>query len=117
MKKSSVIALIAAIALVAVAVVTCPDREDHKEAIMSVVNEDANELSGGDNFLNFITSIGAGIMGNRIDSRLDVKNIFLFSIGEIHLPDDSSKTVSVGVFGHVFTIGREKMDEVLNEIR
>lgn len=116
MKKSTIIALIAAIVAAGVAVVTCPDRQDHKDAIMSVVNEDINESSGDDGLAMFFSSIGSGIASRIIDNRLFVKNAFVFSIGKFELPEGGTKTVSLGIFGHVFTMGRENLDEALEDI-
>lgn len=116
MKKSTIIALIAAIVAAGVAVVTCPDRQDHKDAIMSVVNEDINESSGDDGLAMFFSSIGSGIASRLIDNRLNVKNTFFFSIGEFQLPDGTTKNISFGIFGHVFTASKENLDEILEDI-
>jgi hypothetical protein len=41
--KKALIAIFAVLILGAVAVVTCPDKQAHKDAIMAVVNEMINE--------------------------------------------------------------------------
>lgn len=46
MKKTIIIALVSVIVLAIVAIVTCPDKQDHKDAIMAVVNEKINDSMG-----------------------------------------------------------------------
>ena len=46
MKKTIIIALVSVIVLAGVAIVTCPDKQDHKDAIMAVVNEKINDSMG-----------------------------------------------------------------------
>lgn len=46
MKKTILIALVSVIVLAIVAIVTCPDKQDHKDAIMAVVNEKINDSMG-----------------------------------------------------------------------
>ena len=41
--KKLIIALVVILAVGAVAVMTCPDKQAHKDAIMSVVNEKIND--------------------------------------------------------------------------
>ena len=101
-----------------VAVVTCPDKQAHKDAIMSVINEKINdELETDDETLDGFSAvfgtIGTGIVGHVIDNRLNVKNHFLWSEGELQDFDGESRRVSVGVFGHVFTFSKEDIDKAL----
>ena len=44
---------------------------------------------------------------------LKVDNYFVVSIGRITLPDTKPQVVSVGVFGHVFTLNKQKVYESL----
>ena len=46
MKKTIIIALVSVIVLAIVAIVACPDKQDHKDAIMAVVNEKINDSMG-----------------------------------------------------------------------
>jgi hypothetical protein len=119
--KKAIISLLVILALGAVAVVTCPDKQAHKDAIMSVVNERINDelkpAEGGDDGLSvFFGSIGSGVAGFFLDSRLTVKNHFVYSTGAIKDLEGNDQTVSVGVFGHVFTFKKEDLDKVVHDM-
>ena len=116
--KKSLLTLLILLGLGAVAVVSCPDRQDHKDAIMEVVNgaindglqtsdKEANELSA------FFGSIGSSVAGYLLDNRLTVKNYFVCSVGEIKDLDGVYQKVSVGVFGHVFTGDKEQLKDAI----
>lgn len=120
MKK--IIIVLVLIALVcAVAVVTCPDKQAHQEAIMSVVNTKINdELQTEDTDLQalsaWVGSLGSTLASSVVDNRLTVKNHFLWSSGEFKDLEGNSSRVSVGVFGHVFTFDREDLDRAMEEM-
>jgi hypothetical protein len=95
-----------------VAVVTCPDKQAHQDAITAEMNgaidsaiKDKTGLGDSDlgNSLSKITSkLTSKILGAAFETAVTVDNYFVFSVGKIDL-DDKPKTVSVGLFGHVFT--------------
>lgn len=116
--KKLLITLLVLFGLCAVAVISCPDRQDHKDAIMEVVSsaindelqtsdKDAQELSA------FFGSIGSSVAGYLLDNRLTVKNYFVFSVGELKDLEGVDQKVSVGVFGHVFTGGKEQLKKAI----
>lgn len=118
--KKALIAIIAVLIIGAAAVVTCPDKQAHKDAIMAVVNEKINdELKTDDEEMQGLSvlfgSIGSGVAGYVIDNRLTVKNHFLWSTGEIQNLDGEMKQVSVGVFGHVFTFSKEDLNKAMEQ--
>lgn len=116
-------ALIIAI-MFATMVFTCPDRSAHEAAIQEVtkawVRDKVDDNLGG------ITGIG-GVFGDLINkaikeltgtgtdkivsSYLDVKNYVICSVGNVTLGENESKMVSLGVFGHVFTFGKEDIEK------
>ena len=120
-------ALILAI-LFATTVFTCPDRADHEAAIQEVtkawVGDKVDEQMGG------ITGIG-GVFGDLINKALkeltgkstdkiistylDVKNYVVCSVGTVSLKENESKMVSLGVFGHVFTFGKEDIEKAWSQ--
>ena len=117
--KKLLISLLVLLGIGAVAVVTCPDRQAHKDAIMSVVNESINdELKTDDKETQGLSalfgSIGSSVAGYVIDNRLTVSNHFVYSTGVLKDFDGEDKQVSVGVFGHVFTFGKEDLNKALN---
>ncbi len=86
--------------------VTCPDRQAHQGAIVAKygrVDKEAGdwERLGG--------AIGSKFLSLSLDSRLDVQDCIVVSLGQI----DGDKIVSVGLLGHVFVVGKEQIDEAL----
>ena len=120
--KKFLITLAVVIAIAGIAVVTCPDKPAHKDAIMAVINEKINESVGketheGDEGLAvFASSLGSGIVGYVLDNRLTVRNHFVYSTGEIKHFDGTVDRLSVGFFGHVFTFSKEDLDKALEGV-
>ena len=116
-------ALILAI-LFATMVFTCPDRRDHEAAIQEVTKAWVGDKV--DNNLSSITGIG-GAFGDLINkaikeltgfgtdkvisSYLDVKNYVVCSVGRMSIGNSEEKMVSLGLFGHVFTFGKEDIEK------
>ena len=117
MKKLLLLIVILAIALVGV--ITCPQKEAHKDALMKLVNvaldtelskhaETEEEIG----FAMLGSVIGSGIIEIVVDKKLLVDNYFVCSIGRVVF-EGEEKIVSVGVFNHVFTMSEEKLKEKL----
>lgn len=118
--KKLLILLLSLIAVGVVAVVTCPDRQAHKDAVMSVVNEKINEEitpeKNGEGLAVLGAALGSSIIEYAFDKHLTVKNHFVYSEGFLVREGDSER-LSVGVFGHVFTFSKEDLDKMLDEVR
>lgn len=96
---------------------TCPDREDHVNALENVLQRTIDkELSGTSDFKDdplvsfYGSALLSGVFGSFIDSMLMVDNYFIFSIGSISYGGEI-RTVSVGVFNHVFTASADQLAE------
>ena len=116
-------ALILAI-LFATMVFTCPDRTDHETAIQEVTKAWVGDKV--DENLDAITGVG-GVFGDLINKAikeltgigtdkvisnyLDVKNYLVCSVGRMAIGDNKEKMVSLGVFGHVFTFGKDDIEK------
>ena len=110
MKK--ILSLVIIIAVVLVAIVTCPDKQAHQDAVMAEMNgaidtaiKDKVGLGDSDleKSISKITSkLTSTVLGAAFDTAVTVDNYFVFSVGKIDI-DDKPKTVSIGAFGHVFT--------------
>ena len=111
--------LIGAILLIVVIamVKTVPDKKAHKkvmmEAVKEYVDEEAENKGFGDNVL---TDLGKGIVNKTIEvalnSKLEVNNYLIFNTTSVEL-DDESKTLSLGMFNHVFTFDKEMLRDAL----
>lgn len=119
MKKAIIITLLVILGIGVAAIVTCPDKQAHKDAIMDVVNQKINEELHTDDqeyqgLSALFGSLGSGIASRIVDNRLVVKNHFLWSTGEFQDLDGNYNQVSVGVFGHIFTFNKEDLDKAIN---
>ena len=117
MKKLLIGAIVLLIAVVMIK--TVPDKKAHKEAMMEAVkgfvDDQAEERGLGDNVL---TNLGKGIVNKTIEvalnSKLEVDNFLLFNTTYVEL-GDKRKTLSLGIFGHVFTFDKEMLRDALEE--
>ena len=117
MKKLLIGAIVLLIAVVMVK--TVPEKKAHKEAMMEAVkgfvDDQAEERGLGD---NVITNLGKGIVNKTIEvalnSKLEVDNFLLFNTTYVELGDER-KTLSLGIFGHVFTFDKEMLRDALEE--
>lgn len=117
--KKALIAIAALLIVGVAAVMTCPDKQAHKDAIMAVVNEKINEeLKTDDADMQGLSalfgSLGTGIASRIVDNRLVVKNHFLWSTGEFQDLDGEYNQIPVGVFGHIFTFNKEDLDKAID---
>lgn len=110
--------IIASIPLLIVAMVlTCPKPDEHKEEVSKMLTEVVTGELGSHSINGYNIISGALIpfvVKNILETQLSVDNYFLFSVGNICNLEGEKKIISVGMFGHVFTFGKEKLREVLS---
>lgn len=117
--KKLLIILLVLLGIAAVAVVSCPDRQAHREAILAVVNDSIHEeLKPSEDDLDGVAllfgSLGSRVAGYMLEDFLVTKNHFVCSTGALRDVDGSLRQVSFGVFGHVFTFHKEDIIAALN---
>jgi hypothetical protein len=117
MKKFLVIIIILLVAVLAV--MTRPDKQAHKEAMMKAVKEYVDEEASNQGFGdNIFTDLGKGVVNKVIEAalgtKLKVDDYYLFNTTHVNL-NGESKTLSVGLFGHVFTFDKKMLRDALNE--
>ena len=114
--------------LFATMVFTCPDRQDHEQAIQEVTNEWMGDkiqeglsgFTGTEGFGGVVGDIISKIVREftgqgsefAITNYLDVKNYLVCSVGSVSVGDMQEKTVSFGIFGHVFTFNKEDLEAI-----
>lgn len=120
-KRGCLTAILAATAaLLILLVATCPKPQHHKEAVAGVVAEVINEETNlvpndADNpfsrtLKDFTSTVTAKIVAIGVDNLVSVDNYFVCSVGRIHYANQSH-VVSVGLLGHVFTIGKAELSK------
>ena len=115
MKKIYIVLLIL-LGLTAICVLSCPDKQAHKDAIMDLVNSKLNQeasKSSDDGWAALGVALGSKIFEIAIDNRLEVKNYFVCSFGQL-AREEGMETVSVGILGHVFTISKEDFSNAVD---
>lgn len=124
MKMKKFLFFIILVAAVVGAVVTCPDKKAHKEALADAFAEYASykiDESKDNGFgdilnqgLNALRKAGADkVMEATLGAFLEVDNYYVCSVGSIKR-DGEKKLISIGLFGHVFTPTSSMIDNALN---
>lgn len=100
---------------------TCPQQEEHKEKlshlVVNAVNQVIERQLGSDNVLlakgmqMISNSFLGSVVDTAIDNMLTVDNYGVCSIGKINY-DGKDNIVSIGLFGHVFTVNQDKVTDV-----
>ena len=117
MKKLLIVVIILLVAVLMTQ--TVPDKAAHKAAMMKAVKEYVDEEAENHGFGdNVLTKLGKGIVTKTVEvalnSKLDVNNYYIFNTTSVDLGDEE-KTLSLGVFGHVFTFDKEMLRDALEE--
>ena len=113
--------LLTLVVLVAVMVVTCPKTEQHKEVLSTVITATVNDavndndnLTGNafiDNAFKTVSNAFAGkVIETAVDNLVTVDNYVVCSLGKVHY-DGKDHIVSLGVFGHIFTVDEDDLRE------
>lgn len=94
---------------------SCPEKQEHTEALTGSVNQIIDEqvpLFGKD-LLNYIPGMSEGIE-SLVDMYVTVDNYYLFSLGKFDIDGvgpEEEKIVSLGIGGHVFTFNDKIVQE------
>ena len=125
MKK--IVILLIVVIVIGTMTVTCPDKEAHVTALNNewttyidktrMENDAEQKLEDPfEKGLSMLLYSAAGsIVKAMFEQQLVVKNNFVYSVGEIN-SEEGTKTVSVGVLGHVFVfLDADKIKESLKE--
>ena len=117
--------LLTLVVLVAVMVVTCPKTEQHKEVLSTVITTTVNDavndndnLTGNtfiDNAFKTVSNAFAGkVIETAVDNLVTVDNYVVCSLGKVHY-DGKDHIVSLGVFGHIFTVDEDDLREAAEQ--
>lgn len=116
MKKLIIVLILLMVAVLMT--LTRPDKEQHKEAMMKAIEEYVDEESKDRLGDNVLAKIGRGVVVKTVETALNSKlrenNYFLFNTTSVHL-QGKDNTLSVGLFGMVFTFDKEMIRDKLEE--
>lgn len=115
------ILLLIILALIVVgAIVTCPDENAHKAALNNVVasaiSDEANDTDSTTDGSDVVSVVFSQISDSwtkevvavAVNNLIHVDNHIVFSVGKVRLAG-KEHTVSIGVFGHVFTVDKDDL--------
>jgi len=113
------LALLALVAVVLCAVVTCPDKQTHESAIRQAVEGAVDDMAVDNNIqenalTKIVKNIATGLIATGIDVQLDYHNYFVFSTCKMKV-EGEKKTVSLGLFNHIFTMDKDDILEALGQ--
>ena len=116
MKNLLIILIFLMIAVILI--LTRPDKERHKEAMMKAIEEYVDEEARDRLGDNALAKIGRGIVvktaETALNSKLRENNYFVFNTTSVHLKGKDN-TLSVGILGMVYTFDKETIREKLEE--
>ena len=99
-------------------VLTVPDKQKHKEAMMEAINEYVEEESVDRLGDNILAKLGKSVVVKTVEtvlnSKLKVNNYYLFNTTYVRMKGEN-QMLSLGMFGHVFTFDKEMLRDKLNE--
>lgn len=103
--KKIIYFLLAIILLGFVLILTCPDRNDHLDALENkLAMEFSEDSTENDNVLSSLGSLFTVGLGNMmLENSLSVENYFMFSVGKMKV-DGEEYVFSIGFLNHVFVL-------------
>lgn len=107
---------IVAVLVVILMAVTCPAQDDHRDAVAKVCHEYINSrIDDPENPFEMVGSFLAnGVIDIGVKKMVTSEKYLIFSVGTLNKLDGTKVHVSFGVFGHVFTINKEQLEERLD---
>ena len=109
-----IIVLLVVVATAVVMLLTCPAKEAHCDAVdqelSDIVMEGFYSNPGMESFAPLAGLFMPSVVSSLVKTQLNVSNFFLVSAGYVNY-NGKRNYVSLGVFGHVFVFGHDKIKE------
>ncbi len=120
MKKT--IWIIVTVAVVILFVLTCPKKEQHKDAIMEKVSavmekefaKNADDSDFGQGLAIFGSMFANKLIEAALDNDFKYKNYIVFSLGQIK-HEGEMKTISVGLLNQIFTFSEDDLEDIIED--
>lgn len=104
-------------AVIVIALLTCPDKSKHVDVLKDKIGSIMNEQLIGDS-TDGLQVLGValinGALGQYIKNYLTVEDYALFNLGRATIGDEKH-IVSIGAFGHVFSVPKKTLEKRLKE--
>ncbi len=116
MKK--ILTILCVIGVLALMILTTPDKKAHKDAMMQAVEEYVEEEAESKLGKNILADLSSVLANNSIKALLNYKlkfhNYFLFTTTTMRV-DGEEQLMSVGLLKHVFTFDKDMLKERLEK--
>ena len=113
-KKKGWIAWVIVGGLLLIAMLTCPKKQDHIQALAEKLAAQT-DLSGETNKLDALFTVAFNKLSEyTLEASVTTDDYLFFSIGKL-FHKDSKVAVSFGLFGHVFTVPLSKLQELIQD--
>jgi hypothetical protein len=110
MSNKGVLSILIGLVILFGFILTCPNKEDHKQAIVGKVETVIKSDTVADD-MNALKMIGGAVISKMIevaaDKMVTVDNYFIFSLGSVRYHGEK-RLVSIGILHHVFCLFSEK---------
>jgi len=116
MKKILIVVIVLLVAVLMK--LTVPDKQDHKEAMMTAIHEFVEEEAKSRFGDNVLSNLGGNIVAKTVElalnTKLKVHDYIVCNTTYVKL-NGKEQLLSLGMFGHVFTFDKEMLREKLEE--
>lgn len=116
MKKFLIVVIVLLVAVLMK--LTVPDKQDHKEAMMTAIHEFVEEEAKSRFGDNVLSNLGGNIVAKTVElalnTKLKVHDYIVCNTTYVKL-NGKEQLLSLGMFGHVFTFDKEMLREKLEE--
>lgn len=110
--------LLVIVALFGAAVISCPDKAAHEEALQNLVKSTVTASlateDDAEGLIPLMSYIAGGLSSLAFQGILYVDNYFVCSVGSINY-DGNKEVVTFGVFNHVFTVPNKELRQRLEQ--
>ena len=104
-----IVTLLVIIGILIAAVLTCPKKEQHVTVLTEKVNYLLSDTVGSSDDLKVLGAMFGGAIAKQVlNMYLTVDDHVLFSVGQLEYNGEDNP-LSVGAFGHIFTISNEEL--------
>lgn len=117
--------LLSFVVLIATMIITCPKAEQHKEVLSTVITATVNDaVNESDNitgnayldnaFKTVSNAFASKVIQAAVNELVTVDNYVVCSLGKVRY-EGKAHVVSVGVFGHIFTVDEDDLREAAED--
>ena len=106
---------IVVLGILVIAALTCPKKSQHVEVLSERFSSALSDRAGQEDDTKILGAIlGSALAKQIINTYLAVDDYVLFSVGTFKYQGEDN-VISIGAFGHIFTVSREELKRRMEE--